>query len=137
MQLRTIPRIDPIKGAQGRWVSLHEFGDLEVRVAYFNCSEAESLRIDLMSTLAGAIQMGGSQRKAAVENIAIQVAANVLTRDWRNLHDGDEEIPYSAERAVAIFTDYPLLRERVEAEAQRLGPYKLEEDASAGKPSAP
>jgi hypothetical protein len=65
--------------------------------------------------------------------LAIEVAAQFILLDWKNLQEDGVDVPYSKENALRMLTDYPDFRNFVSASAEDIKNYQKEGEAVVTK----
>jgi hypothetical protein len=65
--------------------------------------------------------------------LAIEVAAQCILLDWKNLQEDGEDVPYSKENAIRMLTDYPDFRNFVSASAEDIKNYQAAGEAAVTK----
>lgn len=99
----------------GVWVELE--GGEKIKVARANCKASLALRRKLEKPYANFSTVPAE----ASEKIAVELAAQVLVKDWSGFVDEDgKEIPFSVEKARELFTELKdLLNDVFSASAQK------------------
>lgn len=86
----------------GVWVVFDD--DVEVKVARLNNKKARDLR----RTLEKPYRNFSTIPDKAAEEILIKVVAQAVIKDWKGVTDEDGAvIPFNAENAIAVLTEYP------------------------------
>lgn len=127
-------KTDTTAAKEGVWVTMTE--DFKVKIARSNSPEFQSFMHKRARGKGRRFLKSGAVDSAALEAmkpIMKEALARCLIVDWKGLQDeAGNEIPYSEEKAVEIFTDpaYEDLFNDVLEAAQDQELYRAEEDAS-------
>lgn len=97
--------VDPEKANNGTWVKW--IGNSEFLIARYNNGKAEAARAEASLAVYKALQDNSDPEKVGEINRAsqIQVIANHILLDWKNLGRAGQEIPFSREAAIEILSD--------------------------------
>jgi hypothetical protein len=75
----------------------------------------------------------GHDRLAEQERIAQEVYADLIVVSWRGVELKGAALPYNRDNVLKLLRAYPVVWERVQAEASRLSNFQKEASDAAGK----
>lgn len=130
-------RVDLTRSKAGEWVkNIPGLGDIELKIKGSNTPAFRLGRIRAQKAIpAGARLEDGLIDPEEADKSNGLVLADLLV-DWKNVNDGDAEVPFSREAAVRFLTDpeLPVFRDGVAYAADEVATLrKAKEDESLGK----
>lgn len=129
-------RVDPAKANEGAWFDYR--GGSKLKVAKLNNKEYQDFRVTKALELSDLLQKGDEAADAKAEEITVEALARHVLKDWSGFGTGEEETPYSVEKAIELLSDEQLIdfREDVINFAATQGNFRPEEAAKAVKKPA-
>ena len=125
---KTFGSIDPTQLAQ--WYKWH---DSEFLIAP---TETIAFRNETLRTFSVAdISADGLAKKTAMEVVELEsgIKAKTVLLDWKNIFEGEREIPYSVDKATEYLTHYDDFRMFVDEKAEALSIKQQKQTAQSKK----
>lgn len=120
--------VDKEKAQNGVW---QELGGIRLLIAHIGNQQYRNKIESLTSGKRGKIRRGTAQL-SEYESINRRAVAETVLLDWENLQDDNgKDIPYSIQKVVQLFDEFPQFYEDVMELASNLRFYQEEEEAAA------
>lgn len=115
-------RTDKEAKAHGVWVAFG--GGAEIKIASFDSpSFTEAFR----KATKPYQDLGRAIPEDDQVSIMVECMANHIVLDWKNIFEGDDEVPYSIDNARRVLTELEWVRDRVIAEARKIENFKAKQ----------
>ena len=106
--------------------------------AYITLRHSGASHREFQTALAERVQRNLSAFKAVdrleqQEAIAQEVFADLIVAGWRGVEIKGQPVPFTRDNALMLFRTYPVVWERVQAEAARLSNFQKEATVTAAK----
>lgn len=120
-------KLDPVKEKDGVWFE-SAFDDVDLLVARMNNPKFKKFFSKITNPYKKQIRRDLLSDEKS-EQLYILALANTILLGWRNLVEGEDEVPvqYSVAKAVEYLTELPIFREIVVELAEDIEAYKEQE----------
>lgn len=123
-------RVDAAKQEEGEWVKdIPEMGDLELRVKGLNIPAYRNMQSKMYESVPRQHKSRGRVSTEYQEKITNQCLHAHILLDWKNVNDGEKDVPFSKEMSHELLTkpEYRAFRDAVIWAASTVGQVAAEE----------